>query len=318
MSILKCIFNDLEKSIKGVVANPKHNMETIETLRSIEKSKSPSRNTISYLRRYPNVLVKRDNGFIKGRDGNYSATKIVDKRKITTVDIYENRFVKYMITTIIRRLKSIEKNFANVSGDSKYRTFLKEKKIILEKIIKHNFSNISDITGKKTMSLVFQMDSGYKEVYKKYIMLSKGLALGDGLYEMTPKKIYLLYEMWCYMKIHRILSGLGYGVIEYGVLKYKDNGLYLNLSQDSEAKMIYSNNKNRLELWYNKSYSSPTTNQRPDTVLCIKNLNNEEDNRIYIFDAKYRISVDDKGKIGPVEDDINVMHRYRDAIVSNT
>ena len=80
--------------------------------------------------------------------------------------------------------------------------------------------------------------------------------------------------------------------------------------------MIYSNKKNRLELWYNKSYSSPTTNQRPDTVLNIRNLNNKDDNRIYIFDAKYRINVDDSGVVGPVEDDINVMHRYRDAIVS--
>ncbi|MBW9146991.1 hypothetical protein KTC92_05420 [Clostridium sp. CM027] len=42
----------------------------------------------------------------------------------------------------------------------------------------------------------------------------------------------------------------------------------------------------------------------------MRNLNNKDDNRIYIFDAKYRIN------IGPVEDDINVMHRYRDAIVS--
>lgn len=80
--------------------------------------------------------------------------------------------------------------------------------------------------------------------------------------------------------------------------------------------MIYSNSKNRLELWYNKSHSSPTTNQRPDTVLCIKNLNNEDDNRVYIFDAKYRINVDDKGIVGPLEEDINVMHRYRDAILS--
>ncbi|WP_291637667.1 nuclease domain-containing protein [Clostridium sp.] len=91
---------------------------------------------------------------------------------------------------------------------------------------------------------------------------------------------------------------------------------HLTLSQESEAKMIYSNNKNRLELWYNKSYSPPTTSQRPDTVLCIKNLNNKDDNRIYIFDAKYGINVDDSGVVGPVEDDINVMHRYRDAIVS--
>ena len=36
----------------------------------------------------------------------------------------------------------------------------------------------------------------------------------------------------------------------------------------------------------------------------------EDDSRIYIFDAKYRINVDDKSVIiGPVEDDINAMHR---------
>lgn len=46
------------------------------------------------------------------------------------------------------------------------------------------------------MSLVFQMAPGYREVNKKYIMLSKGLALGEGIYQMTPKKLYSLYEIW--------------------------------------------------------------------------------------------------------------------------
>ncbi|MBU3110178.1 DUF2357 domain-containing protein [Clostridium lacusfryxellense] len=329
ISILRCIFDDLEKAIKRIIANPKHNVVTIESIRRIEKSRVPSRNTIAYLRKNSSCLSENKNGFIKGKDKNYTAAMVVDKRKITTTDIYENRFVKYMISNIIKRLNAVVKNIVinmlsnkannnsnNIDEKVLLHKFLKSKISILEKHLKNGFSNVSNLTGKKTMSLVFQMAPGYREVYKKYIMLSKGLALGDGLYQMTPKKLYLLYEMWCYMKIHHILSDLGYQVEEYGILKYKDNGFYLTLSQDSEAKMIYSNKKNRLELWYNKSYSSPTTNQRPDTVLNIRNLNNENDNRIYIFDAKYRINVDDKGNIGPVEDDINVMHRYRDAIVS--
>ncbi|MFT5875443.1 MAG: hypothetical protein ACI8WT_004436 [Clostridium sp.] len=234
-----------------------------------------------------------------------------------------------MIMSIIKRLNAVVKNIIinmlnnkaknndnNTDDKVELHKFLKKKISILEKHLKNGFSNVGSLTGKKTMSLVFQMAPGYREVYKRYIMLSKGLALGDGLYQMTPKKLYLLYEMWCYMKIHHILSDLGYEVEEYGILKYKDNGFYFTLSKDSEAKMIYSNKKNRLELWYNKSYSSPTTNQRPDTVLNIRNLNNKDDNRIYIFDAKYRINVDDSAVVGPVEDDINVMHRYRDAIVS--
>lgn len=318
INILRCIFDALEKAIKRVIENPKHNVETIQPIRSVEKSRTPSRKTISYLRKNPSGLVENPNGFIKGKDKNYTATMVVDKRKITTTDIYENRFVKYMIVSIVKRLKAVVKNILSNTDDKvDLIRFLKKKISILEKHLKHGFSNVSSLTGKKTMSLVFQMAPGYREVYKKYIMLSKGLALGDGIYQMTPKKLYSLYEMWCYMKIHHILSDLGYEVEEYGILKYKDNGLYLTLSQDLEAKMVYSNKKNRLELWYNKSYSSPTTNQRPDTVLNIMNLNNEDDNRIYIFDAKYRIYVDEKsGIIGPVEDDINVMHRYRDAIVS--
>ena len=47
--------------------------------------------------------------------------------------------------------------------------------------------------------------------------------------------------------------------------------------------------------------------------MCIKNLD-DKDNVVYIFDAKYRINT--RNEIGPVEDDINVMHRYRDSIVA--
>lgn len=44
--------------------------------------------------------------------------------------------------------------------------------------------------------------------------------------------------------------------------------------QNKEAKCIYENDKGkRLELFYNKQYNKlPTTNQRPDTVLCLKGV----------------------------------------------
>ncbi|MBU3105835.1 DUF2357 domain-containing protein [Clostridium gasigenes] len=71
---------------------------------------------MSYLRCHPNALLKKHNGFIKGRESNYAATKVVNKRKVTTVDIYENGFVKYMITNIIRRLKVIENNI-NINSE---------------------------------------------------------------------------------------------------------------------------------------------------------------------------------------------------------
>lgn len=317
INILKLIFDDIEKSLIRIERKPKHNVENMNIVIDIYKSRRVSRNTISYIKKHPNVLVESDRGHIKIGDRRFTTTKVVDERKVTTTDIYENRFVKYIIKKIITRLKAIEKNITNLyNKDNNYISFIKEKRNVLESHLKHHFSNIKDLTGRKTMSLVFQMAPGYKELYVKYMMLNKGLGLGEDLYKITPKKLYSLYETWCYIKIHNILMDLGYNVHEYGILQYKDNGVYFSLLQDKEAKMVYCNKGKKLELWYNKSYTLPTTNQRPDTVLCIRNFSGNNDNRVYIFDAKYRLDVNSIGEVGPMEEDINVMHRYRDSIVS--
>ncbi len=59
----------------------------------------------------------------------------------------------------------------------------------------------------------------------------------------------------------------------------------------------------------------PTVSQRPDNVI---QLASEE--RLYVLDAKYRLTFDADyehqfGGVGPTVEDINTMHRYRDAIV---
>lgn len=315
INILKYIFKDLEKDINRMCNHFKHNIQTTENIKSVEKSRITSRKTVDYIRKHPSSLNEDRVGFVNIENKSYIPTKVVDKRKITTIDIYENRYIKYIISNIIKRLVSIEKNIAKVyKNENLYINFIKGKRILLEKYLKIHFNQISDLKDPKSMSLVFQISPGYKGIYKKYIILKKGLALGEDLYKMTPKKLYNLYEIWCYIKIHHLLRDMGYKVKEPGIIKYSDNGLYLSLIQDKEAKTIYSNGSNEINLWYNKSYSLPTTNQRPDIVLSIKSSKNNEE-RIYIFDAKYRINTD-SNEIGPVEEDINVMHKYRDSIVS--
>ena len=67
----------------------------------------------------------------------------------------------------------------------------------------------------------------------------------------------------------------------------------------------------------------PTVSQRPDNVLRLEKKGAETDYE-YVFDAKYRINPSAEGTDyhltisktpGPEVDDINTMHRYRDAIV---
>ncbi len=65
----------------------------------------------------------------------------------------------------------------------------------------------------------------------------------------------------------------------------------------------------------------PTVTQKPDTMLAIEKKGKNYQYQ-YIFDAKYRIDFAERshykkkyGTPGPMEEDINTMHRYRDALV---
>ena len=56
-----------------------------------------------------------------------------------------------------------------------------------------------------------------------------------------------------------------------------------------------------------------TTEQRPDIVLYVRPSKEEKFRLTYLYDAKYRVK-DEKDADVPLEDTLNQMHRYRDAI----
>ena len=72
-----------------------------------------------------------------------------------------------------------------------------------------------------------------------------------------------------------------------------------------------------LYLIYDRAFRNlPTVSQRPDNVIQLAS-----ERRLHILDAKYRLAYDDEyqahyGGIGPLAEDINTMHRYRDAIAT--
>lgn len=300
--ILNNIYEKLEKSIKRIERFPKHSVINEYNLKNKNKCKVVGiKESIKHLRK------------------NNTSTNLVEIRKNTTLDIFENQYVKYIIKRIVSKIKSVKLNLEKENKiDTNYYNKLNEYEKRLTYHLNTFFKNISDINNNKSMTLAFKMASGYKECYYCYLLLSKSLDISSGLYEISNKKLWNLYEIWCYIKIHSIIKELGYEAKESSIIQSTYNGLTLSLIQSKEAKCIYENKEGKkIELFYNKQYNKlPTTNQRPDTVLCIKGVGKTD--RVYIFDAKYRIYVDNKGNICPMEDDINIMHRYRDSIVSKS
>lgn len=317
ISILDLIFDKLVSSIDYVVHHFRYNIVNNNQRALSHKAKKASRDTLRYIRVNPNSLVPGQKGLLLIGEDHYTPQRIIENKKTTSNNIFENRFVKYMIVNTIRSINKFDRILKTIYPDAVIKYNLKEKKEKLSRYIGTYFQNISELDGSKSLSLVFQMAPGYQDVYKYYQLLKKGLNLGCDLYTISPKRTHELYEYWCYLKIHNILKEIGYSPVSDGFIEAKNNGLYLSMTRNEESCISYYNGEDRLTLWYNKSYNGlPTNDQRPDIVLQLQSKNPNQ-NRMYIFDAKYSVETNGETE-SPKSDDINVMHRYRDAIVSRT
>ncbi|HZJ76128.1 MAG TPA: nuclease domain-containing protein, partial [Oscillospiraceae bacterium] len=167
------------------------------------------------------------------------------------------------------------------------------------------------------------MAPGYRDVYKYYLMLKKGLVLYGDVFRLSIKDLAQLYEYWCFIKINSILRKK-YNLIQDDLIKVHTNGVFVTLKKGATTRVRYQNPKNGeiFTVSYNLGMKSGTIPQKPDNVFSIiKDKSNLSYN--YIFDAKYRINMAEEGSRykerysfpGPMESDINTMHRYRDAII---
>lgn len=129
------------------------------------------------------------------------------------------------------------------------------------------------------------------------------------------------------MKLGQIL-GRKYKLISQDIVQVNREGLFVNLEANKTARRIFRHpvtNEEIILAYQKRETSLPTVSQIPDTMLSIEKKGKDYKYH-YIFDAKYRIDYAQEDSFyqkryntpGPMEDDINTMHRYRDSIVSTS
>ena len=105
---------------------------------------------------------------------------------------------------------------------------------------------------------------------------------------------------------------------EQNIIQISNDGLFLNLQRNKVAQRKFTLPETVeqiiLQYQYTTGQHGPTVTQKPDSMLSIEKQGNDYLFQ-YVFDAKYRIKVGENMIPGPREDDINIMHRYRDSIV---
>jgi len=252
--------------------------------------------------------------------------------KTLSTNTLENRFFKHAVFQTLNRYKRVKKYIVGRFEGA----ISKEFKIELADIQKQFetisvnpfFRIIDSFQGIKQESLVLQKATGYSSIYKSWIMLNSGLKFLDGIQKIELKNIAELYQIWCFLEIKNVLQKLlgkeNPDDVELAEIHVDD--FIFKIERGVKSKVSYiKGNGEILDLFHDFSYDTSekfsvksfTVNQRPDIVLKITK-NDLKDNYVhtYLYDAKYRLSSDEKEDAPdlPTEDSINQMHRYRDAI----
>ena len=324
-AVINKIYKDFIKAADTIMSQPHHVLETTHQVLPSHKVKKTDGRTIRWIKKHPDQ-AKRVNGEIR-------IERALAVRKQVSYDTKENQLTKYILLSTARKLESFKKNYLKLQRKEDQAVIAKIDGMVRELNRRCNTTFWADVEAKEAssgMSLVFSMAPGYRDLYKYYLMLLRGLSITGDVFNISVKDLALLYEYWCFIKLNSMMKDR-YELISQDIVKVQGNGLFVSLVKGSSSKVKYRNSENGevITLSYNpKSGQVPTVAQKPDNVLSLeKKTVNQVGKKVkyeYVFDAKYRVNPALEGSDyyntishtpGPETDDINTMHRYRDAIV---
>jgi len=317
-------FDQFNQAISRIEKQPHHQLvQHYQKVRGDQLRKNDAR-TRKYLQQRSHLFVEVDRG-IEMLGKTYMPREGLRSKKELTYDTTENRYVKWMMERLIHKITALievlqaPKRF-EVEPDRELIERLQGMKKSLDDRLKQLFWREIGRLDRSVMSLVLQMAPGYRDAFQMYLMISKGLMLQGNVYKMSVKDVATLYEYWTFLKIGQILSRK-YEQVDQDIINVNRNGLFVKLEENKPAKRVFKHpvTNEKIELVYQKYVGKlPTASQKPDTMLSIQKKGKAYDYQ-YVFDAKYRVDYalgNDNKTPGPMEDDINTMHRYRDAIVA--
>jgi hypothetical protein len=163
---------------------------------------------------------------------------------------------------------------------------------------------------------------GYHEAYRACLVLSLGLRIEGGPLRLSAKRISLLYEYWCYLALLRLVSEITGAQTRLDELfSIRQQGLHVLLEKGRRTTVPFETSGDRkISVTYNPLFGADTllVAQQPDLLITFED---EHWHPLHLLlDAKYRIDASSEytrryGTPGPPEGAINVLHRYRDAIL---
>jgi predicted component of viral defense system (DUF524 family) len=329
--ILKYLFDKLIRSTDFILKNPNNKIVTLNVVKPISQVKRTDKKLYKWLRKNKKYL--KTNHINEPTTLNrYSPSHLPEYKKKLSYNTFENQFVVWGSKQIIRKIDKMWHIFNSQTSNQK--TMIKEmdllknyKMRLLRRVNDIYFKEVGDFTNQINFSTVLTMAPGYRDFYFNFLLLNKGLEIAENdIFNLDLKDIAMLYEYWCFLKIIKILKESDkYDLINNDFIKIENKKINIGLrkGKKSEVDFITRRNKEKISIYYNKGFTTPTYLQKPDNFIEFKKEGYSNPFR-YFFDAKYRferkeeMAENDSFPYSPPQDTIGQMHRYRDAILKKS
>jgi uncharacterized protein len=327
LTLLRHVLEDLEQAITQIARRPIRGLSRQAEFARVERL----RRADAAVRRA--VLRGRGAGPLQPlRTGIMVRQRVQEQRPRPTLDTAEHRWLAAQLTLIRRRLAQLRETELARQTPRVGEPHSRQQQIIAE--LTHMESRITRLERLEPFvaaagspppgfaSLQLLTTPGYREAYRAVLLLSLGLRIRGGGLELSVKDLHLLYEYWCYLAVLRLVAEItGQRIPARDLLSVQQDGLRVRVEKGRQHNVEFrATGGRRVVATYNPQFSGDSLlfAQQPDVVLSIEDP--EWPPIRLVIDAKYRLDTSPEysaryGVPGPPADAVNVLHRYRDALL---
>ncbi len=220
-------------------------------------------------------------------------------------DLYENR----LLLKNILDLEALLNVYKTVKDDEIQKKAAKYLSWITHWKKAEFLYGVTSHKGTVVITQVFRKHPHYRLWYQWFHALYQYNSLSFDLgQKLALKDTFLLYEMWCYVQIIKVLREYGLLNNSTALFTKKDGFYILNLAENKESTLLLANGA---KLTYQKMIQINTSPYYSFTQRMIPDIVIEYKEKLYIFDPKYRVATNLPMALGE-------MHKYRDGILSRT
>jgi predicted component of viral defense system (DUF524 family) len=324
--------DEFNQAIHRILTNPVKGWEVIDEESDIRRLRKLNYHQVRQIvSKKDRIVVPVESNLRKSLKFNSLPRTIRTIKKNETVDIPENRFIKYVLENFFSFISEVR--YLIEALDSHPKTY--HEALFLEakigSILKHSiFKEISPPATLPLNSPVLQRKEGYREILRVWLIFDLAARLiwkgGDDVYKAGKRDVAVLYEYWLFFRLLDILKEI-YSIEPSNpkdLIEETSDGLCLKLKSGEYLPLKGVFNKDgrslNVEFSYNRTFSgekeypgegSWARSLRPDYTLTIwpSGFSSKEAEKqeliVHIhFDSKYKIE-NLTEIIGKDEEDLN-------------